>query len=244
MLHTSFLKSILPRTGDEAEARPKVNTPHPPRQLAELLGAFLSQGRDTTRAVHHFSFPKECCGLSALWKPFFFPSPPLRQRGCHGCPRPRGEQERAWWRLPHRTSCLVPVLSPHSHLASAPQVTPQSHLVTELKIQKGLQDSRTNMSPLGALQTRTFPLSPPFPVCICSICPRTRLTSSPASRVCAAGDTKLVLSVSEPQLPSQGSSALPHCFLSTFCMELICSPSRSLHTSGRCRHQHKGTGTP
>lgn len=74
MLRASFLKSILPLTGDEAEARPKVSTP-PAKQLPELLGVFLVQGRDTTRAAHYLCFPKECCGLSALWKPLLFPSP-------------------------------------------------------------------------------------------------------------------------------------------------------------------------
>lgn len=140
---------------------------------------------------------------------------------------------------------LVPrgLCSPHAHTCLQLLKHSQSHPDTLLKTEPGLQDSRTNQSPLGALQTPVFPLSPPFPVCICSICPHTRLTGSPASRVCAAGDTKPVLSVPEPQQPSPGWSALPQCCLSTSCSELSALPAQPFHI-GQVQAPTQGTGTP
>lgn len=181
MLRASFLESILPLTGDEAEARPKVSNPL--KQLPELLGVFLAQGRDTTRAAHHLPFPKERCGLSALWKPLLFPSPRSGSAAGTAARGPGEKQERAWWRLPHRMSCRVPTVCPlrtHSPPARAPQIPPQSHPVTELRIETGSQDSRTNQSPLRATNTNISPFSPIS--CICSICPHT-----------PAGDTKPVV---------------------------------------------------
>lgn len=241
MLRASFLKSILPLTGDEA--RPKVGTA--PRAAPRISGSVFVPGER-----RHQSCSPPLLSQGMLWvistlgtPPFLFS--PLGQRGWHGCPRPRGEQERAWWRLPHRMSCRCPRLRALPTLTPAwsSYSTPQSHPDTLLKIETGLQDSRTNQSPLGALQTPVFPLSPPFPVCICSICPHARLTGSPASRVCAAGDTKPVLSVPEPQQPSPGSCALPQCCLSRSCAELS-ALQHSPCTLGRCRHRHEGTGTP
>lgn len=62
MLRASFLKSILPLTGEEAEARPKVGT----APQAELLGAFLSRGRGTTPP-----FPRNAVGYQHVGNPSF-----------------------------------------------------------------------------------------------------------------------------------------------------------------------------
>lgn len=117
MLHASFLQSILPLTGDEAEARPKVGT-RPPTQAAHRTSGsvFVSGER------HHQSCSPLLLSQGMLWvvstlETLPFPFSPLRRCGWHGCPRPRGEQERAWWRLPHRMSCLVSTAlsCPHTH---------------------------------------------------------------------------------------------------------------------------------
>lgn len=178
MLRASLLKSILPLTGDEAEALPKVGTA--PQAAPRTSGSVLVSGER-----HHQSCPPPLPSQGMLWvistlETPPFPFSPLRQRGWHGCPRPRGEQERAWWRLPHRMSCLVPtgVCSPHAHtwlqlLKSLPKA------IQSLS-QKQKRDRRTrelSRAPSELYKHWYFPFLPHF---LCVSVPSVRTLGSPA----------------------------------------------------------------
>lgn len=189
-------------------------TRHPPKQLPELLGVILSQRRDTSSCSLPVLFQGMLLVISSLETPPF-PFSLLRQHGWQGCPRPWGEQERVWWRLPHCMNCLVP-----TGLSS-----PQTHIGLELL--KSLPKAIQSLSWKEKWNCRTQEPEPPQSFTKTSISlfsPISCLylfhlsTYSAHQLPCQPGlccwryQTSCV---SEPQLPSQGSSAQPHCCLST-----------------------------